>query len=107
VPARLRCSRAADSRTRRHKAIAFPREVIQITHNSAGDVPEIESFNMADLDVSGLDMRLELTTILPNVIVCDGNCPENNTCGCHGHESCSCHTDGCACHSLTLCDIDL
>jgi hypothetical protein len=42
-------------------------------------IPEIESFNLADLNVSGLDARLELTTVIPQLIVCD-NCTTNVEC---------------------------
>ncbi len=57
--------------------------------------PEIESFNLADLDVSALDARLELTTILPQYIVCN-NC--STDCGIHCTVDCSYNT-GCTCHS--------
>jgi hypothetical protein len=40
--------------------------------------PEIESFNLEDLDISALDARLELTTLVPQVMpVCFGNCNSN------------------------------
>jgi hypothetical protein len=38
---------------------------------------EIESFNMSDLDVSGLDVRLELTAIIPQVRTCVQRCDTN------------------------------
>jgi hypothetical protein len=34
-------------------------------NDSTPEEPEIESFNLADLDVSPLDVRLELTSLLP------------------------------------------
>jgi hypothetical protein len=45
--------------------------------------PEIESFNLEDLDISALDTRLELTTLLPhNVLpVCSVNCETNSSGG--------------------------
>ena len=61
----------------------------------AGDLPEIESFNLADLDVAGLDMRLELTTLIPQLCVL--SCGSN-------HDFCECHSNGgCECHSLIIC----
>jgi hypothetical protein len=41
--------------------------------------PEIESFNLGDLDISALDARLELTTLLPQKFlpICPGNCSAN------------------------------
>jgi hypothetical protein len=54
------------------------------------ELPEIESFNLADLDVSGLDMRFELTTILPA-----GQCIRDN-CSCNDNStSCSCNDFSC------------
>jgi hypothetical protein len=41
---------------------------------------EITSFNLAELNVDALDTRLELTTIIPQYIICDGNCSTNGTC---------------------------
>jgi hypothetical protein len=41
---------------------------------------EITSFNLADLNVDALDTRLELTTILPQFIICEGNCSTNGSC---------------------------
>jgi hypothetical protein len=65
-------------------------------------LPEIESFNLADLDISALDPRLELTMILPQYIVCGGNCATNCYCynvdGCHVH--CGTNVGGCACDGL-------
>jgi hypothetical protein len=43
---------------------------------------EIESFNMSDLDVNALDVRLELTSVLPEVIACGSNCPHNCVSNC-------------------------
>lgn len=64
--------------------------------------PEIESFNLADLDVSALDVRLELTALVPHgIIVCYENCTVN--CVCHGVDGCNvyCHGNtGCGCDSL-------
>jgi hypothetical protein len=60
--------------------------------------PEIESFNLADLDVSALDTRLELTTMVPQYIICPGNCPSN--CGINCTVDCSYNT-GCTCHSYS------
>ena len=86
-----------------------------------GDLPEIHSFNVLELDVSGLDMRLELTTLLPRVMSVD--CGPSYNCSCHGNTSCTCHRleidhcgchsrGGCACNSLTcqcdfLCEMDV
>jgi hypothetical protein len=67
------------------------------------DVPEIESFNMSELDVSGLDMRLELTTLMPRILA--PNCGPSNRCSCYSHNvyECTCHSFGtCSCHSNTL-----
>ena len=56
---------------------------------------EIESFNLADLDVSALDARLELTTVIPDIIVCPGNCTTN----CGGNCNVNCTTNfGCNCN---------
>jgi hypothetical protein len=30
--------------------------------------PEIESLNLSDIDISALDARLEMSTIVPNVV---------------------------------------
>jgi hypothetical protein len=57
---------------------------------------EIESFNLADLDITALDTRLELTTIIPQYIICDGNCSTNCGVDCTVH--CGSNT-GCVCHS--------
>jgi hypothetical protein len=67
------------------------------------DLPgEIESFNLADLDVSALDVRLELTNLLPHgIIICPSNCSVN--CVCHGVDGCNvyCHGNtGCGCNAL-------
>lgn len=66
-----------------------------------GAVAEIESFNLADLDVSGLDMRLELTTIVPacTLIMCNENCTGNH-CTCNSKITCGCNINICECHSL-------
>jgi hypothetical protein len=50
---------------------------------SSGELPEIESFNMSELDVSGLDTRLELTTLLPRIVTPD--CGPTYYCSCYGH----------------------
>jgi hypothetical protein len=70
-----------------------------ITHGSG--LPEIESFNLSDLDVSALDFRLELSTLIPQctLIICTGNCSVNCVCynvdGCHvhcsGNHTCNCN----------------
>ena len=56
---------------------------------------EIESFNLTDLDVSALDARLELTTVIPDIIVCPGNCSTNcvGNCNvnCEGNGFCNCN----------------
>jgi hypothetical protein len=61
------------------------------------NIPDIESFNLADLDVTALDSRLELTAILPQYIICEGNCPAdcgvNCTVHCGVNTSCVCHSD--------------
>ena len=86
---------------------------------AAADLPEIESFNMSELDVSGLDMRLELTALMPRVMSvdcgpsygcsCHGNacaCHSHNVynCSCHSNNTCGCHIQTCVCHSL--CEIN-
>jgi hypothetical protein len=51
-------------------------------------LPEIESFNLAELDVSALDVRLELTSLLPhNLPGCNGNCA-THTFSCNLNVSC-------------------
>jgi hypothetical protein len=55
----------------------------------ANPCPEIESFNLADLNVVALDTRLELTMAAPEWIICTGNCSTNLNCGENG---------GCVCH---------
>ncbi|HEX5289103.1 MAG TPA: hypothetical protein VFX25_09545 [Streptosporangiaceae bacterium] len=43
--------------------------------------PEIESFNLEELDVSGLDARLELTTLMPQIFpVCHIDCEGDFVC---------------------------
>jgi hypothetical protein len=59
-------------------------------------LPEIESFNLADLDVTGLDIRLELTSVIPQGIVgcvdvCGTHCWENCTVACGGNGYCNCN----------------
>jgi hypothetical protein len=71
---------------------------------------EIESLNLSDTDVSMLDARLEMTTIIPQLIVCGENCGAI----CYGNASCkvNCYNDdgcnadcisnsgsGCNCHT--------
>jgi hypothetical protein len=57
-------------------------------------LPEIESFNLAELDVSVLDVRLELTSLLPhNLPGCNGNC-SMHTFKCTLNVSCGTNT-GC------------
>ena len=65
--------------------------------NDPSAQPEIESFNLADLDVSALDIRLELTAIVPhNFPGCNGNCGTHTiTCG----TNCTTNS-GCVCNSL-------
>ena len=71
-------------------------------------LPEIQSFNVFELDVSGLDMRLELTTLLPRVMSVDCgpsygcSCYSHNVynCSCHSHNTCCCNVQTCSCHSL-------
>jgi hypothetical protein len=46
-----------------------------------GASPEITSFNLTDLNIDALDTRLELTTIVPQFIICEGNCGTNGSCG--------------------------
>jgi hypothetical protein len=68
------------------------------------DDPEIQSFNMAELDVSGLDMRLELTTLMPRMIAPD--CGPGYGCSCYSNSGCSCHSHNsynCQCHSHNTC----
>lgn len=47
------------------------------------ELPEIESFNMSELDVSGLDTRLELTTLMPEIATPD--CGPSFFCSCFAH----------------------
>jgi hypothetical protein len=47
------------------------------------ELPEIESFNMSELDVSGLDTRLELTTLMPEIMTPD--CGPGFLCSCFAH----------------------
>jgi hypothetical protein len=68
------------------------------------DVPEIESFNMSELDVSGLDMRLELTTLMPRILA--PNCGPSYGCSCYSNSGCTCHSHNvykCSCHSHNTC----
>lgn len=51
---------------------------------------EITSFNLADLNIDALDTRLELTTMLPQFIICEGNCSTNGSCG---------YNSGCVVHN--------
>jgi len=73
-----------------------------VAQMASTDLPEIESFNLADLNVSALDTRVELTTLLPHVIIrCPGNCSYN--CTCHGVDGCNVYCDGntgCGCDAL-------
>jgi hypothetical protein len=70
----------------------------------SGTTPEITSFNLADLDIRALDNRLELTTMLPQYIICEGNCSTN--CYCYHVDGCGvfCASNtggGCACDGLS------
>lgn len=47
------------------------------------EFPEIESFNMSELNVSGLDTRLELTTLMPEMVTPD--CALGYYCTCYGN----------------------
>ncbi len=59
-----------------------------MTAKRNSQLPEIESFNLAELDVSALDVRLELTAIVPhNFPGCDGNC-STHTFSCTANASC-------------------
>jgi hypothetical protein len=58
--------------------------------SATNPTPEIESFNLSDLNVSALDARLELTAAIPDWIVCPGNCSTNINCG---------ENFGCVCNS--------
>jgi hypothetical protein len=65
----------------------------------SSQLPEIESFNLAELDVSALDVRLELTSLVPhNLPGCDGNCSSHGfSCGINA----SCGTNsGCVIHGV-------
>ena len=64
---------------------------------AATDVPEIESFNLTDLNVSALDTRIELTTLLPHTIIrCPGNCSTD----CEVNCNVNCESNGwCNCDS--------
>jgi hypothetical protein len=66
-----------------------------------GAVPEIESLNLSDLDISALDARLEMTNILPSIIVCIENC--NVNCTCYNVDGCTVYCDvntTCNCNAL-------
>jgi hypothetical protein len=69
---------------------------------------EIESLNLSDTDVSMLDARLEMTTIIPQLIVCGENCGAicygNSSCkvDCYNNEGCTVDclsNSGCSCNS--------
>jgi hypothetical protein len=62
------------------------------------EIPEIESFNLADLNVAALDVRLELTSMIPacTLIICEGNCSTN--CDGNCHTNCTVNT-GCNSHN--------
>jgi hypothetical protein len=69
---------------------------------------DIESLNLSDTDVSMLDARLEMTAIIPQLIVCDMNCGEvcyglsSCTVACEGNEFCTVDcisNSGCVCHA--------
>jgi len=53
---------------------------------------EIESFNLSDLNVAAMDVRLELTSLIPSsIIICDENaCPDYYGCGVNTcpHDNC-------------------
>ena len=59
---------------------------------------EIESFNLADLDVAVLDIRLELTTLIPACTLidcqalCSHNCHRNCNVDCIGNTNCNCYS---------------
>jgi hypothetical protein len=61
----------------------------------ANGVPEIQSFNLADLNVSALDMRLELTGMIPacTLVICEGNSCPSNGCNvdCATNSGCNCN----------------
>jgi hypothetical protein len=63
--------------------------------NAEGDL-EIESFNLSDLNVSALDLRLELTGMIPacTLIVCPGNYCSGNGCNvhCDSNGGCNCYS---------------
>lgn len=50
--------------------------------NAPEPLPEIESLNLSDVDVSALDVRLEMSSIVPNYFDCPGYCPNDFLCGC-------------------------
>jgi hypothetical protein len=63
--------------------------------------PEIESLNLADLNMSGLESRLELAALAPQLYVCGMLCATD--CTCHNFDGCTVLCDGntgCACDSL-------
>ena len=60
---------------------------------ATSDGLEIESFNLADLDVTAMDARLELTGMIPacTLIFCGDNCTHN----CIGNCGTACGTNSC------------
>lgn len=60
--------------------------------------PEIVSFNLADLNVRPLDVRLELSAIITPELYCvEDYCPQDNIC-----PSVICNVNtGCNCNSFT------
>jgi len=68
---------------------------------------EIESFNLADMDVSAMDVRLELTSVVPSIIICDGNWCSSHGGGCStngNHCAADCGTNKCT--SDSGCQVD-
>ena len=64
--------------------------------------PEIESFNLADLDVAALDVRLELSSLIPACTLID--CVGYDHCNTHCASKCDidCMTNGgCNCYSYS------
>jgi hypothetical protein len=62
----------------------------------ASEIPDIQSFNLADLNVSALDMRLELTGMIPacTLIICEGNYCTANGCGTNCTTNTGCNSLG-------------
>lgn len=63
---------------------------------------EIRSLNLADLDIDGLEQRIEMATAVPTEMAwgcdCDGDCPT------HCPENCQHCSTFCTCEGVHSCD---